>query len=405
MLLQHLQDDLALQFAHALTGKRLQGNRPVQRDLGIEEIRLACNQVVGDYFLMAQDHVTLDQIFEFADVSRPVIFLQHRQHFIRQGPCSAVELAVVEFEEVGAQTFNVATAFPQRRHVQIHHVDAVVKILAESSRFNLGFEAAVGRAHDADLDLLVFLGADPAELPVLQKLQKLRLQRGVKLGNLVEKQCSAVGEFDASWLRANGAGKGSSFVAEQFAFQQRPGNRWAVYLYIRPALPGRQPVDEPGNDVFPGAALTCNKDRNVGGGYFSQPRTNRLHGLRVAKNYLVRGKLAERLCQRTYRKCRHKTEYPVAVSVHPHALKVHPKHQTREESRTTWKSSPKRSTYEQLEVIISREWEDRAWHQSAIMRQAMEGKNSSHRRTRFPQMLAGNSRRVGVQGTGELQTQ
>ena len=196
-------------------------------------------------------------------------------------------------------------------------------------------------------------------------------------------------------------------IAIDLSFQTSPATDLqcgAIYLHIRPAFPRRQPMDEPGNDVFPGAALTCNKDRNVGCGYFSQPRTNRLHGLRVAKNYLVRGKLAERLRQRTYRKCRHKTEYPVAVSVHPHALKVHPKHQTREESRTTWKSSPKRSTYEQLEVIISREREDRAWHQSAIMRQTMEGKNSSHRRTRFPQMLAGNSGRVGVQGTGELQT-
>jgi len=94
-------------------------------------------------------------------------------------------------------------------------------------------------------------------------------------------------------------------------------------------------MNEPGNDVFPGAALARNKDRNVGGGYFSQPRTNRLHGLRVAKDYLIRGDLAERLRQRTYRRCRHKTEYPIAVSVHPHALKVHPKHQTGEESRTT----------------------------------------------------------------------
>src|SRR6202040_1410008 len=164
------------------------------------------------------------------------------------------------------------------------------------------------------------------------------------------------------------------------------------------------PMDEAGNDVFPGAALAGNKDRNVGGGYFSQPRTNCLHGLGVAKNYLVRGKLAKRLRQRTYRKCRHKTEYPIAVSVHPHALKVHPKHQTGEESRATWKTSVKCSTYDWLGVIISREREDRAWHQSAIMRQTREGKNSSHRRTRFPQMLAGNGRRVGVQGTGELQT-
>jgi hypothetical protein len=94
-------------------------------------------------------------------------------------------------------------------------------------------------------------------------------------------------------------------------------------------------MDEPGNDVFPGAALTGDKDRNVGGGYSSEPRSNCLHGLRVAKDYVVRGKLAERLRQRTYRECRHKTDYSIAVSVHPHALKVHPKHQTGEESRAT----------------------------------------------------------------------
>jgi hypothetical protein len=94
-------------------------------------------------------------------------------------------------------------------------------------------------------------------------------------------------------------------------------------------------MDEPGNDVFPGAALARDKDRNVGGGYSSEPRSNCLHGLRVAKDYVVRGKLAERLRQRTYRECRHKTDYPIAVGVHPHALKVHPKHQTGEESRAT----------------------------------------------------------------------
>ena len=69
-------------------------------------------------------------------------------------------------------------------------------------------------------------------------------------------------------------------------------------------------MDQAGNNVFPGAALTRYKDRNIGGGYFAQPRTHRLHNLRVAKNYLVRGNFAQRLRQRAYRKCRHKTECP-----------------------------------------------------------------------------------------------
>ena len=98
-------------------------------------------------------------------------------------------------------------------------------------------------------------------------------------------------------------------------------------------------MDEPRNDVFSGAALAGDKDGNVGGGHFAQPRTNRLHDLRVAKNDVVRGNLAQRLLQITYRKCRHKTKCPIAVSVYPHALKVHPKHQTGEESRATPKIS------------------------------------------------------------------
>jgi len=74
-------------------------------------------------------------------------------------------------------------------------------------------------------------------------------------------------------------------------------------------------MNEPGNDVFSSAALAGDKDRNVGGSYFAQSRTNRLHDFRVAKNDIVRGNLAERLCQRTYRKCRHKTKSPSAARV------------------------------------------------------------------------------------------
>ena len=102
MVLQHLQDDFAFQFAHALARQLLQRNRAVQRDLGIEKVRLAGHQVVGDHFFVAQDHVALDQVFQFADVSRPMIFLQHGQHFIGQRPRPAVEFAIVVFEEVGA---------------------------------------------------------------------------------------------------------------------------------------------------------------------------------------------------------------------------------------------------------------------------------------------------------------
>src|SRR5450755_2228131 len=41
VLLQHLEDDLTLQFAHALARHLLQRNRSVERDVWIEKIRFA----------------------------------------------------------------------------------------------------------------------------------------------------------------------------------------------------------------------------------------------------------------------------------------------------------------------------------------------------------------------------
>src|SRR5277367_4163513 len=100
--------------------------------------------------------------------------------------------------------------------------------------------------------------------------------------------------FDASGFRSECAGEGAFFVAEKFAFKKSAGDRRAVHLYIRTALPGRKSVDQPCDDVFSRAAFPSNKDRNVGGGYFAQPRANRLHDLRVSKDDVVGGNLAKR---------------------------------------------------------------------------------------------------------------
>src|ERR1700735_3939114 len=100
-------------------------------------------------------------------------------------------------------------------------------------------------------------------------------------------------QFDASGFGAYGAGEGTAFVAEEFAFQECPRNGRAVYLYIWPGFPWRQHVNEAGNDVFGGATFTCNKEGTFASRYFGKPRTNRLHDLGVSKNYIVRGNLAK----------------------------------------------------------------------------------------------------------------
>ena len=76
----------------------------------IEIFLLARHQVAADDFFVAQDHVALDQVLEFADVARPVILLQHGHQVAGKRPGAAVVLAVVVLEEIGDQVRNVALA-------------------------------------------------------------------------------------------------------------------------------------------------------------------------------------------------------------------------------------------------------------------------------------------------------
>ena len=148
--------------------------------------------------------------------------------------------------------------------MQIHDVDAVEQIGTESSVLNFLFQLAIGGANHAHFDFLVFLRADAAELSVLQKLQQLRLQRHVQFGNLIEKQRATVRHLDAARLHSVGAGEGSFFVAEKFAFEQGPRNRRAIHFHPGPGAPRRSRVDHARNDVFAGPAFALDQHGNVG---------------------------------------------------------------------------------------------------------------------------------------------
>ncbi len=70
--------------------------------------------------------------------------------------------------------------------------------------------------------------------------------------------------------------KGALFKTKEFAFQQRAGNCGAVHFYKRAAGPRRSVVDEPCQDLFAGAALTEDQNRNI---QRSGPLDSLPHGL------------------------------------------------------------------------------------------------------------------------------
>src|SRR3954469_12532636 len=108
MVVQYLQDDLALKRPGSLASQFFQRNGAVQVDVGGDKVVLSGLQVAADNFFAAENDIPLDQVLEFADVSWPVVLLQYFHQFRRKRPRFAVVLAVVILKEIVHQAADIA---------------------------------------------------------------------------------------------------------------------------------------------------------------------------------------------------------------------------------------------------------------------------------------------------------
>ena len=92
-----------------------------------------------------------------------------------------------------------------------------------------------GNAAEIDLDNLI--AADARDLALLQHAQQIGLRLQADVADFVEKYRAAFGDFKFSLLAILRPGERAFFVTEEFAFEQRLGERAAV---------NRRPADESG---------------------------------------------------------------------------------------------------------------------------------------------------------------
>ena len=110
---------------------------------------------------------------------------------------------------------DVLAALAQRRHGDVHDVEAVEKVEAETGRGRLGAQIAVGGRHDADIDAARDVLADAPQLPFLYDAQQLGLRARRQLPDFIEKQRSAVRLLEHSRPLGDGAGESAARVTEQ----------------------------------------------------------------------------------------------------------------------------------------------------------------------------------------------
>ena len=86
----------------------------------------------------------------------------------------------------------------------------------------------MGRRQHPHIDLDSGVTAQPLDASFLEDAQQLGLGVGVEIANFIQEHGSTLGLLEAADASGLRPGEGAPFVAEQFALQERFGNRRAI---------------------------------------------------------------------------------------------------------------------------------------------------------------------------------
>src|SRR5579863_5747179 len=233
-----------------------------RRDLahGLRQIRGAQQRLT---FSRDRDGA-LDGVFELADVARPVISLERPQGLGLEILKRLLHLQGVPAEEAARQGLDVLRTPAQRRHVNGHHVDAVVEVLAKLSGAHHRLEVAVGRGDQAHVDRHIRGTPERPYLALLQDAQQLHLHHRAGLADFVEEERPAARRFDDPLTIRVGAGESPLEVAEQLAFEQRLRKGAAVDGDEGALAALARLVDGARHELLPGAAFARDHDGRRG---------------------------------------------------------------------------------------------------------------------------------------------
>ena len=134
------------------------------------------------------DHL-LDHVLQLAHVARPRILLQDLHRLGRHGAGTARAA-----DGAAHQRRDVFLALAQRRHVQVHDLDAIEQVLAERPLLHHRVQIAIGGRDDADVDARrQRIGADLLNLSVLQEAQ----QQPARPAHLAQQHATGAGLLQA----------------------------------------------------------------------------------------------------------------------------------------------------------------------------------------------------------------
>ena len=214
---------------------------------------------------------------QFAHVAGPAVFEQG-PHAVGGEAGHAAPVALRELlQEVHRQQRNVFPSRAQRRQHDLDGVEPKEQVFAEPAGGDLGPNVGVGGGNDAYVHFPRTRRPDPLELPGLQHAQELGLLRQRQVGDFVEKERAAVGEFEPPDPIGLGISEGALGVTEQLALEHAIRKSAEVDRHHRARCPCGRRVEPRGDDLLAGAVFAGDQRVRVRGpDPFHQPK-HRLH--------------------------------------------------------------------------------------------------------------------------------
>src|SRR5690606_32409346 len=115
---------------------------------------------------------------------------------------------------------DVIPSFPKGRQLHPDHVDAVVKILTESTGLHFFFHVPIGRSENTDVDRNFLRGADGTHRTLLQDAEKFHLERKGQLSHFIKEQRAPLCLSKDSERLFDCSGEGAFLMTKELALHE-----------------------------------------------------------------------------------------------------------------------------------------------------------------------------------------
>src|SRR5690349_24640903 len=233
------------------------------------------------------DHQPLDQIAEFAYVSRPVVSSEHGQSRVAD-LFIFTSIGSREFcEKVPRQNGNVLCAFAQRRDGEGNYVQPIKEVFAEQAFGDLLLQLFVRGGDHTHVHGCWMVRTDTLEALLLEHAKNFCLCPQAHIAHFVQEERAVIGFLEFANFVFTGAREAALDVPEELGLDQFLGNRGAIYLYKWLAAAQTGGVERAGDQFLAGATLAINEHPPVGRRGECNLLAQRLHGNAIAQDAIA----------------------------------------------------------------------------------------------------------------------